>query len=373
MKYHSSHTNRHLIRLICILCGFLLYGCAALGNSPMRTLRVESPNTGIATVYLDSTYIGTTPLTMSVNQDSVDGAQLQVIHQGEVLLNKKLKKDSRQKEEYLTTALGVGTVVSGALMLAMPFPWAFIASGVTISASSVIAYSATPDSLKNSWTYIPVSPTRERIQAKKLSATEAKTKNKSDVEAIAKSDSSEKLNEVDLELGGMHNIQKTLFWLEKKFDKTKINLTASVYLVAGKDLVLSSGICYDKSNKTIWLRSDLHSEIIYPVGLNEMVNKCISLEPSQKLEKKGFWKPVLIATGIGAGLGALLGGDERIVLAAALGGAGFFYSSVFALIARDSYTVDGEDDGICPLAPPEKEELEKWFLQYPCGSVKSTF
>jgi hypothetical protein len=57
----------------------------------MRTLKVESPDDGIATVYLDSTYIGSTPLAMSVNQDSVDGAQLRVIYQGEVLLTKKLK------------------------------------------------------------------------------------------------------------------------------------------------------------------------------------------------------------------------------------------------------------------------------------------
>lgn len=355
MRYHSSHINRHLICLICILCGFLLYGCAALGNSPMRTLKVESPDDGIATVYLDSTYIGSTPLAMSVNQDSVDEAQLRVIYQGEVLLTKKLKKDSRQKEEYLATALGVGTVVSGALMLAMPFPWAFVAPAITIPTSSVFAYLATPDSLKNDWTYSPASPTRERIQAK-LSATEAKTKNES-----------------DLALGRMHDIQKTLFWLDKKFDKNKINLKTSTYLVAGNDLVLSSGVCYDKSNKTIWLRSDLRSEIIYPVSLNEIVNKCISLEPSQKIEKKGFWKPVLIVTGIGAGLGALLGGDESVAAAAALGGAGFIYSSALALLVRNSYTVDGEENGICPLAPPEKEELEKWFLQYPCEPVKPAF
>ena len=360
MKYRSSHTNRHLIRLICILCGFLLYGCAAPGNSPIRTLRVKSPSTGFATVYLDSTYIGVTPLTMSVNQDSVDGAQLRVIYQGEVVLNEKLKKDSRQKEEYQATALGVGAVVSGALMLAMPFPWAFIAPAVTISTSSIIAYSATPDSLKNDWTYIPASPTRERIQAKKLSA-------------IAKSDSSEKTNEDGLALGRMHGIQKTLFWLDKKFDKTKINLKASTYLVAGNDLVLSSGVCYDKNNKTIWLRSDLPSGIIYPVSLDEMVNKCISLEPSQKLERKSFWKPVLIATGVGAGIGALVGGDEPGMGAVALGGAGFFYGSLVGFMARERYTVDGEDMGVCPQAPPEKEELEKWFLQYPCGEVKPAF
>ena len=360
MKYRSSHTNRHLIRLICILCGFLLYGCAAPGNSPMRTLRVKSPSTGFATVYLDSTYIGVTPLAMSVNQDSVDGAQLRVIYQGEVVLNEKLKKDSRQKEEYQATALGVGAVVSGALMLTMPFPWAFIAPAVTISTSSVIAHSVTPDSLKNYWTYIPASPTRERVQAKKRSA-------------VAKSNSSEKTNEDGLALGRMHNIQRTLFWLDKKFDKTKINLKASTYLVAGNDLVLSSGVCYDKNNKTIWLRSDLRSGIIYPVRLDEMVNKCITLKPSQNLEKKSSWKPVLITTGIGAGIGALVGGDEPGMGAVALGGVGLIYSSVLALIARDRYTVDGEDMGVCPQAPPEKEELEKWFLQYPCGDVKPAF
>lgn len=368
MKHHSSHTNRHLIRLICILCGLLLYGCAAPGNSPMRTLKVESPGAVIATVYLDSTYVGTTPLTMSVNQDSIDGSQLLVIHQGEVLLNRRLKKDPQEVVESQKTAMGIGLVASGALMLAMPFPWAFIAPITALSTSSVIAYSVTPDSLKNNWTYFPLNPTNKQVLTAKPSATKSKVETKSTIKTITKSDSSTKFRETNLTSGGMHHIQKTLFWLDKNFDKKTIHLKASIYPIAGNDLVLSSGICYDKSNRTIWLQSDLHPEITYPINLNELINKCISLDSTQKVKKKSIWKPVLITTGIGAGLGALLGGDEPSVAAAALGALGFLYSAMFSLIYCDSYTVDGEEDGICPLAPPEKEELEKWLSQYPCDS-----
>lgn len=344
----------------------------------MRNLHVESPNNVIATVYIDSTYIGNTPIDTTLNQDSVEGAELRVFHQGEILLKKKLKKQGNEYNENQMTATGIGLVASGAAMLAMPFSLAILAPVIILPTSSIIASAITPDSSKNSWTFYPASPQKVKKENHSISGTkdsstekdQVSTKGQDHVQKKA-SKKEQAFSESNISPDGLHDIERRLFWLDKEAVKKDFALITPVYPVAGNNLVLSDGVCYDESNKTIWFRSEDNKKT-YPIPLESLYNKCISLTPSQKMKKKSFWTPVLITTGIGAGLGALLGGDEATTLAAGLGGAGFFYSLLAMLIIGDRYTVDGEDDGICPLEPPNREDLEKWFLQYPCSGSEAT-
>ena len=144
---HLFLKKRQRFKVVLLLSIFLLYGCSSTIDSPYRTLQVQSPQNAIASVYIDTTFIGNTPLSKVLNQDSVDGAQLQVVYQGEIILSRRLKKESNLDMENKKTALGVAAVTSGALMLALPFSWAIFTPAIILPTSYVLASVVTPDSL----------------------------------------------------------------------------------------------------------------------------------------------------------------------------------------------------------------------------------
>ena len=127
------------ISLLFILSAIFLTGCTN-NTHTIRTLNVSTPANLQAAIYIDSQYVGSTPLHMQVDQDTIEGAELRIVIEGKEIKNYTLHKDIEIENETGKTAIALGTIGTGTAMIFTPLP----------AASRRTAYIPRPESPRRS-------------------------------------------------------------------------------------------------------------------------------------------------------------------------------------------------------------------------------
>ena len=228
-----------------LFCGFMLQGCSST-PSKMHTLEVRNSDNLIFAVYIDSQYIGETPISYDVLADTINGARLKIAYKGNVLKSYTLRKDSidEEKNERQKTATALATVATVAGAVFIPYPLALITPFVAY----IPALSFGNPKITGEWNYQYSIHSFPEFRRNK-----------------------------ELIYEPLHPITNSWFIIKRGH-----NIPATTYYWSmTKDLIMSSGVCYDEENKTVWFASDDKENVFYPVP-DKHVTHCLDTVVTKK-------------------------------------------------------------------------------------------
>lgn len=324
------------ISLLFILSAIFLTGCTN-NTHTIRTLNVSTPANLQAAIYIDSQYVGSTPLHMQVDQDTIEGAQLRIVIEGKEIKNYTLHKDIEIENETGKTAIALGTIGTGTAMIFTPFPLGIFLGAAIMGTSSIIA-EYNDSSIKERWDYkltmdslfVQKSVSKKNSESKETKITHTK-------------DSSYKKS-------SLHTIPRRWFWV-----KNEAKAAPKGRIVNSHRVFNSNAICYDNINETVWMRAE-YSSVSTPIPISEFNGKCNLADSTTQ----GKLKPALISALVYGGLGTVLSQNAFVGLASAGGGA------LFGALLSSSGPIYIYKDDDCPQSIPEADEFRKWVEQYPC-------
>lgn len=198
-------------------------------------------------VYIDSLYIGRTPIKHEVISDTLDGRKLRIVYKGTELKSYTLHKDSFSDEvnENQKTATAIGSVAAVAGMVLIPYPIGLVAPLVSFIPAIAIGNPRTT----MRWNYMFRNDSFPELKH------------------------GPKLEEISLP-----RITRRWFvinWGHK--------IPSSKYRgFVKKDLINSSGVCFDEPNETVWFESEDKADEVYPIPIRD-VTLCLDTvvtEPS---------------------------------------------------------------------------------------------
>jgi hypothetical protein len=325
------------ISLFFILSAIFLTGCTN-NTHTIHTLNVSTPGDLQVAIYIDSQYVGTTPLHMQVDQDTIEGAQLRIVVEGKEIKNYTLHKDLEIKNETGETAIALGAIGTGAAMIFTPFPLGIFLGAAIMGTSGAIAEYNDP-SIKKRWDYeltMDSLSVQKSVSKKDSELKEAKITHTKDSSSYKKSN--------------LHTIPRRWFWV-----KNEAKAAPKGRIVNGLRVFNSNAICYDKTNETVWTRTEYNS-VSTPIPISEFNGKCNLADSTTQ----GKLKPTLISALVYGGLGLLLSQNAFVGLASAGGGA------LFGALLSYSGPIYIYKDDDCPQSSPEADEFRKWVEQFPC-------
>ncbi|WP_295051249.1 hypothetical protein [uncultured Fibrobacter sp.] len=225
-----------------------LSGCASSKNAKVEhTLQVMNYSDANFAVYIDSLYIGRTPIKHEVISDTLDGKKLRIVYKGSELKSYTLHKDSFSDEvnERQKTATAIGSIAAVAGMVLIPYPIGLVAPLVSFIPAIAIGN--------------PRTTMRWEYKFWNDSFPELKH--------------GPKLEEISLP-----RITRRWFVINwgHKIPSPKYRGFVK------KDLINSSGVCFDEPNETVWFESEDKADEVYPIPIRD-VTLCLDTvvtEPS---------------------------------------------------------------------------------------------
>lgn len=225
-----------------------LSGCAFSKNAKVEhTLQVMNYSDAIFAVYIDSQYIGRTPIKHDVISDTLDGKKLRIVYKGTELKSYTLHKDSFSDEVHdkQKTATAIGSVAAVAGMVLIPYPIGLVAPLVSFIPAIAIGNPRTT----MRWDY------------KFWNDSFPELKHGPKLEEI----SLPRITRRWFVINWGHKIPSPKY---REFVK--------------KDLINSSGVCFDEPNETVWFESEDKADEVYPIPIRD-VTLCLDTvvtEPS---------------------------------------------------------------------------------------------
>lgn len=233
--------------IFAIATAFLL-GCASSKSAKIEhTLQVMNYSDANFAVYIDSLYIGRTPIKHEVISDTLDGRKLRIVYKGTELKSYTLHKDSFSDEvnENQKTATAIGSVAAVAGMVLIPYPIGLVAPLVSFIPAIAIGNPRTT----MRWNYMFRNDSFPELKH------------------------GPKLEEISLP-----RITRRWFVINwgHKIPSPKYRGFVK------KDLINSSGVCFDEPNETVWFESEDKADEVYPIPIRD-VTLCLDTvvtEPS---------------------------------------------------------------------------------------------
>lgn len=349
-----SVIERSLLLLI-LLVSVNLIGCAGQ-SSAVRWIEVNVPPDINVAVYVDSQFVGMTPVRYKVNPDTLDGATLRLVNNGNTLRTYTLKKDSVYDDtfEQQKTALALGGVAAGVGMVFIPYPFALFSPLLVFIPTTIVGEVG----FSGRWNY---TLTRDSLPEIYRNRKKAENDIKELLEGSERKTQNEMLPASSALQGELHQIKRRWF-LVRQGVKTP---SQRHHYYGYASLVNSTGICYDKKNKAVWLENENVKSQTYVLPVDS-VYFCAEVDSSSRS---------ILTIGIEGGLlvGLITGLASDNNIAALVGaGVGAALTSLLAYIVQPNEPV--VDEGSCPQPFPSREDVEKWFERYPCSgtAIEST-
>lgn len=320
----------------------------------MRLLEVKTPPDINVAVYIDSQFVGMTPVQHKVDSDTLEGATLRLVNNGNTLRTYTLRKDSIDGEKYeqKKTALAIGGVAVGVGMIFIPYPFALFSPLLLFIPPSIVG----DENFSGRWNY-----TLTRDSLPEIYRSHKKTENvvKELLEKPERKLQKEVSPASSTLLGGMHQIKRRWFLVRQG-----VSTQSRRYRYYGHaNLVNSAGVCFDKQNRAVWLENEAVKSQTYMLPLDSIYH-CAEVDSASSN---------VLFTGVLGGLliGLVTGLISDNNIAALVGaGVGAVATSLLTYILEPREPV--VDKVSCPQPFPSREDVEKWFEQYPCGAIIDT-
>ena len=221
--------------ILAVVTAFLS-GCASSKSAKVEhTLQVMNYSDANFAVYIDSLYIGRTPIKHEVISDTLDGRKMRIVYKGTELKSYTLHKDSFSDEvnENQKTATAIGSVAAVAGMVLIPYPIGLIAPLVSFIPTIAIGNPRTT----MRWNYMFRNDSFPELKH------------------------GPKLEEISLP-----RITRRWFVINwgHKIPSPKYRGFVK------KDLINSSGVCFDEPNETVWFESEDNSDEVYPIPIRDV-------------------------------------------------------------------------------------------------------
>lgn len=216
---------------------FILSGCAT-SNKTKHTLQVKNFDDLNLAVYIDSQYIGTTPVTYDVQADTLEGKKLKIVYKGTELKSYPLHKDYiiEEIQDKQNTALAIGAVATGAGFIFIPYPFALLTPLFTFIPSLLIG----SPTITGPWIYM-----------------------------FLKNSFPELTQDSAYFKAPLHKIARRWFNINRNY-----KIPSSTHWKGDRNIFYASGICYDESHKTVWFEKDDDAEVFFPIPI-QRVNRCL--------------------------------------------------------------------------------------------------
>ncbi|MBR6125534.1 hypothetical protein IKQ19_18410 [Candidatus Saccharibacteria bacterium] len=223
--------NKNILFFLIAFYVCALLGCAGKGPVAQK-LQIQNHDETIFAVYLDSLYIGETPLSQDILPDTLNGVQLRIKYKGVLLKTYELHKDSIIEKIYENqkTAIALGTVAGIAGAVLIPYPIAVFAPLI----SYIPAMRFGNSRITSRWHYTFTNDSFPEFKYYPSFKNEP-----------------------------VHPIKNRWFIIKQGH---KVPST-TYYWARNKNLIQSSDICYDEDNKTVWFASDKEEKIFFPIPI----------------------------------------------------------------------------------------------------------